>query len=104
MFYSESAALTTIQTIVATATTKHKREYELFVGNRERLNAGEYKATITVRFTLECLDAEALTKEFMKLFIQGDEIVFLRSYPAILQEKNMRVLDFILEATISLEN
>ena len=104
MLYSEVEALTTIRTIVATATTKSVREYELFVGNRERLSAGEYKATITARFQLDELDAEALTKEFMKLFIQGDEIVFIRSYPAILAEKQMRVLDFILEATISLEN
>lgn len=104
MLYNEDEALTTVRTIVTTATTKNVREYELFVGNRERLNAGEYKATITARFKPDELDAEALTKEFMKLFIQGDEIVFIRSYPAILQEKNMRVLDFILEATISLEN
>lgn len=104
MLYNETEALEAVGTIITTATTKSVREYELFVGNRERISAGEYKATITARFPLEKLDAEALTKEFMKLFIQGCEIVFVRSYPAILAEKQMRVLDFILETTISLEN
>lgn len=104
MLYNETDALDAVRTIIASKTTKKERGYELFVGSRERLKAGEYKATITARFPLDELDAEALTKEFIKLFIQGDEIVFMRSYPAILQEKNMRVLDFILEATISLEN
>lgn len=102
MFHNEDEAIGVVKTVVTTATAKDKREYELFVGNRERISAGEYKATITARFKLEGLDAETLTKEFMKLFIQGDEIVFVRSYPAILAEKQMRVLDFILEATISL--
>lgn len=104
MQYSESVAIETIKTLIATATTKAKQDYELFVGSRERLSAGEYKAVITARFKPDSLDAEALTKEFMKLFIQGNEIVFVRSYPAILAEKQMRVLDFILEAIISLEN
>lgn len=104
MLCNESEALSTVSGLIASKTTKTEREYELFVGSRERLSAGEYKAVITARFKLDELDAEALTKEFMKLFIQGNEIVFVRSYTAILQEKNMRVLDFILEAIISLEN
>lgn len=104
MLYNETEALSTVSELIASKTTKKEREYELFVGSRERLSAGEYKAVITARFKPDELDAEALTKEFMKLFIQGDEIVFVRSYPAILQEKNIRVLDFVLEATISLEN
>jgi|GEM_PF-4736031 len=104
MLYRESDALIAVSELIALKTTKVEGEYELFIGNRERMNAGEYKATITARFKPDGLDAEALTKEFMQLFIQGNEIVFLRSYPAVLAEKQMRVLDFILEATISLEN
>lgn len=104
MMYNETDALSTVRGLIASKMTKTERECELFVGSRERLSAGEYKATITARFMPDGLDAEALTKEFMKLFIQGNEIVFIRSYPAILAEKQIRVLDFILEATISLEN
>lgn len=102
MLYSESEALETIKTLISTKTTKATREYELFIASRDCISAGEYKANITVRFIPDGLDVEALTKEFMKLFIQGDEIVFVRSYLAILQEKSIRVIDFILEATISL--
>lgn len=104
MLYNETEAIEEIKTLIATKTTKAEREYELFVASRERINAGEYKANVTARFALDGLDAEALTKEFMKLFIYGFEIVFVRSYTAILAEKNLRVVDFILEATISLEN
>ena len=75
---------------------------EIFLLEREILSAGEYLVRIVVRTTLS-KTSESLTKKLMALFLQGEEIVFKRSYTATLAERGIRVEDFVCEAIISIE-
>ncbi len=83
--------------------TKTYSDLDVFVDKRKRARAGEYTLMVVARVAKpESQKSEELTKALMKLFIEGDEIVFKESYLAVLAEKNIRVEDFVLEATISL--
>ncbi|MFV0481851.1 MAG: hypothetical protein ACK5LP_07695 [Campylobacteraceae bacterium] len=98
MITDENVAIEIIKNTVNT----YEGDCEVFVSERKREVAGEYVATIIARITPRC-DAKTLSKDLLKIFIEGNEIVWRRSYIAIIAEKNLRVVDFVCEATISLE-
>ncbi|MDR1008017.1 MAG: hypothetical protein LBL65_05585 [Campylobacteraceae bacterium] len=91
-----------INDVKAKLNTPDKRSYELFVSERNFPRAGEYVATIVLRVLPET-NIEALSKELMKLFIQGEEVKLVRSYLTIIPEKQLRTVDFELQAIICLE-
>lgn len=101
MLYTEEEAIAAVKACIDV----DKRESEIFISSRERISAGEYKAVIIARLLPGSINAQTLTKELMQLFVKGaSEIVFRRSYLAVVAEKALRVIDFELEAIISLEN
>ena len=99
MFKFENEAIEKVREVVL-GIVPNDRLYEIFIDGCESVRAGEYIITIVVR--VHPGNAEVLTKEFCKLFIEGSEIVFKRRYTATVSPQGLRVEDFVLEATISL--
>jgi len=81
----------------------NERAYEIFVTERNRERAGEYTATIIARIEPRDITAKTLSRGLLQLFVEGKEILWKRSYISIIPEKNLRAVDFVIEATISLE-
>lgn len=89
--------------IVKDEVSKIYTDIDVFIDKRKRVVAGEYLLMVVARVAKpDSQKSEQLTKALMKLFIEGDEIVFKESYLAVLAEKGIKVEDFVLEATISL--
>jgi hypothetical protein len=78
------------------------RMCELFVQERRREKAGEYIAVIIARVLPQDSDCMSISKKFLELFVDGHEIIWRNSYNTIIAEKQLRAIDFVLEAHIRL--
>lgn len=99
MIADEAAALTLIKERIAKTDI---RQYELFVDERRREKAGEYIAVIVARVLPADTNCMNMSKSFLELFIDGQDIVWKRSFNTIIAEKQLRAVDFLLEAHIRL--
>lgn len=78
------------------------RTYELFIQERRREKAGEYIAVIIARVLPVDSNCMSISKKFLELFIDNHEIIWRNSYNTIIAEKQLRAIDFVLEAHIRL--